>query len=220
MPPGGRFNFGPISTFFKVFQALYLASDFSTAYCERFLREPTSTENDRLDPRDARLDPGASFSSYRVKVNLDLVLDLRDKGKLDNFRKVIAEIRVPKWLVDLAKELNQPKPQTISTLDQLYMIIFDPNFTQWAALLDQPSASQWIGHYVQSSGINGIIYPSVRSATGFSLAAFPDSFKNSACCIELVDQSAGVNLEDYILDSKSYMFQMLSSNQLKNMQRQ
>lgn len=220
LPPGGRFNFGPISTFFRTFQALYCASDFSTAFCERFLREPSKTENDPNDPRNARLDPGASFSSYRIKVNLDLALDLRERTNLEPFRSVIAEIKAPKWLADLAKKLNQPPPQTVSTLDQLYTIIFDPNFTQWGALLDQPSASQWIGHYVASAGINGIIYPSVRNAEGFSLAIFPETFKDTSSSVQLIDPAAGVNQEDSVLDAKTYLFQMLSEQQIQSFQKQ
>jgi len=38
-PPGGRFNFGSISSAIKDFQCLYLASDFETAFAECYHHE-------------------------------------------------------------------------------------------------------------------------------------------------------------------------------------
>lgn len=218
VPPGGRFNIGPISTYYKTFQALYLASDFETAFFERFLRDPSKIKNDIHDPRDARLDPAASFSSYRVKVELDLVLDLREKDSLAPFLEIIAEIKAPQWLTDLAKDLKQPPPATVKTLEQLHTIIFDPNFTQWGSLLDQPSASQWLGLYAYTSGLNGIIYPSVRNSEGFAIVIFPETFEDSSCTVSLVDYAASVSELDQVLDSKTFMFQMLSNDQIKSIQ--
>lgn len=113
VPPGGRFNFGKISDFNKTFQALYLASSFRTAASERFHKEQKSETRVDQESLDFRLDPTASFSSYRVAVESISVIDLRLKGALDPFVKVIAEIRPAHWITTLAKKLKQPNPATI-----------------------------------------------------------------------------------------------------------
>lgn len=88
------------------------------------------------------------------------------------------------------------------------MSLFDPSFTQWGTLIDQPSASQWFGYYVREAGIHGIIYPSVRHSDGYNLAVFPDTFGDTAGRIELIDVAAGVRLEDRVLDGMSAKFHM------------
>lgn len=65
-------------------------------------------------------------------------------------------------MFDLAKKLKQPEARTVKTIEELRLSLFDPSFTQWGTVIDQPSASQWFGYYVREAGIHGIIYPSVR----------------------------------------------------------
>lgn len=216
VPPGGRFNFGDISSYHQKFQALYIASDFPTAVAERFLRN--QTEQDRVDQvsLDLRLDPNASFSSYRIQASNLNVLDLREDATLTSFVDIISEIQLAPWLSDLARKFKQPEPQTVKTVEQLKILLFDQIFTQWGSLLDQPSASQWFGYYTREAGIQAIIYPSVRNDSGFNLAVFPDNFRDTTACVRLIDTAQGVKPEDSVLDSKSALFQMQSSTVLSS----
>jgi RES domain-containing protein len=211
VPPGGRFNFGDISDYYQRFQALYLASDFRTAASERFLRSQTSDSVVDQESLDLRLDPQASFSSYRVSVANLRVIDLRNDSSLEEFTEIISEIDPPLWMHYLAKRMKQPVPETIKTAARLRATLLDPNFTQSGSLIDQPSASQWFGFYVRAAGLHGVIYPSVRALAGYNLALFPDNFRDSLAKVELVDEAAGVKSEDRVLDGATAQFQMLSS---------
>lgn len=211
VPPGGRFNFGDISDYYQKFQALYLASDFKTAASERFLRTQTDESSVDQASLDLRLDPQASFSSYRVSVANLRLIDLRNESCLEGFVSVIREINPPLWMHYLAKKLKQPAPRMIKTLAQLKTLLLDPNFTQSGSLIDQPSASQWFGFYVRAAGLHGIIFPSVRASAGYNLALFPDNFRDSLAKVELADSADGVKQEDRVLDGTTAKFQMLST---------
>jgi RES domain-containing protein len=214
VPPGGRFNFGEISAFHTMFQALYVASDFPTAAAERFLR--TQTAADRVDQESLilRLDPEASFTSYRIRVADLTVIDIRDDANLTPFTEVISEITVPAWITSLAKNRRQPLPKTLKTVDELKALLFDPMYTQWGSLIDQPAASQWFGHYVREAGIQGIIYPSVRDSNGYNIAIFPDNLKETQAIMELIDPAAAVRLEDRILNGENAIFHMQISSRI------
>lgn len=136
------------------------------------------------------------------------VLDLRDPQVLQPFVDVISEIDVPDWIVALAKKRKQSQPRTVSSVEQLRSLIFDPNFTQWGSLIDQPSASQWLGYYAKEAGIHGIVYPSVRNSEGYNMAVFPESFLETSARIELADPASGVREEDTYLDEANSKFQM------------
>lgn len=211
VPPGQRFNFGEISSYHQRFQALYLASNFKTAAAERFLRDQKS--DNAIDEQSLmfRLDPQASFSSYRVRVSNLTIIDIRDEENLKPFLNVISEIKTPRWLEDLARSKRQPQPRTVQTVDQLKTILFDPNFVQWGSLIDQPSASQWFGYYVRAAKIQGILYSSVRNRNGFNLAIFPDNLIETEAKIELLDPAAGVEEQDRIMNSENALFHMQPS---------
>ena len=211
VPPGGRFNFGEISSYHEKFQALYLASDFKTAASERFLRNQTHNNSVDTESLILRLDPNASFSTYRVRASNLTVIDITNPESLTSFVEIIAEIEPPSWLFNFAKKLKQPPPRTVKNKEELLVFLLDPNFTQYGSLIDQPSASQWFGYYVREAGIHGIIYSSVRSRGGFNLALFPDNFLESAAKIELVDPASGVRAEDAVLDGGNAFFQMQKS---------
>jgi RES domain len=157
---------------------------------------------------DLRLDPNASFSSYRVKVSNLTVIDVRNEVSIQSFLNIISEIKPPQWMFGLAKKLKQPEPRTIKTVNELKTFLFDPNFTQWGTLIDQPAASQWFGYYVREAGIHGIIYPSVRHSDGYNVVIFPDSLRDTSARIELIDDAAGVKSEDRYLDGMNARFQM------------
>jgi len=160
---------------------------------------------------DLRLDPNASFSSYRIEASNLSFIDLREDTTLNAFVEIIGEIQPAPWLSILAQQLKQPEPRTVTTVEQLKILLFDPIFTQWGSLLDQPSASQWFGYYVREAGIQAIIYPSVRNDAGFNLAVFPDNFRDTRAQVRLMDEVQGVSSEDSVLDSETALFQMQSS---------
>jgi RES domain-containing protein len=208
VPPGGRFNFGEISSYHQRFQALYLASDFHTAAAERFLRNQASDSEVDQTSLDLRLDPNASFSSYRIRVENLTVIDIREEVAIAPFVEVISEVELPDWLIGVARKLRQPMPVTVKNVDEMQILLADPNFTQSGALLDQPSVSQWFGYYAREAGIQGIIYSSVRDSRGYNLVVFPDNFQDSSARIELMDPAAGVSNEDRVLDADTAQFQM------------
>jgi hypothetical protein len=188
-----------------------VASSFQTAASERFLRHQKNENTVDQESLDLRLDPNASFSSYRIRVKNLKVIDIRNDASIQPFLEVISEIEPLEWIVNLAKSLKQPKPRTAKTVEELKTLLFDPNFTQWGTLLDQPAASQWFGYYVRESDIHGVLYPSVRHNEGFNLAIFPDTLRDTSARVELIDDAGGVSLEDRYLDGTNAQFQMQRS---------
>jgi hypothetical protein len=206
-PPGGRFNFGSISSTLQNFHSLYIASDFDTAFAEKYLiRNDDSIADGNLAPEDLKFQKPGSHLHCRVNVELDSVLDLRDEQSLAEFVKVISEINPPEDLVVRAQVLNLGALRTVQDVPSLLKSIFENNFTQWGIWIDQPSNSQWLGHYSRLAGLNGIIYPSQRHPEGHNIAIFPDTFSDSDCFVELSDKVEHMDEDKTVMNKDNYTF--------------
>lgn len=203
VPPGGRFNFGQSISYQTYFPALYIASEYEVAFAEKFHISQDFISKDGLTALDLSLRKPESFSYQRVNFMLDRVLDLRNDNAINSFYEVIKHIKMPKIYQEQAKRLKQ-NMNLIPNCEMLKASIFDPNYEQWDFWLEQPSPSQWFGHYVRLAGIQGLIYPSVRTKSGHNMAIYLDQFEDSQCFIQLSDENF-VQKDQVKVDSTNYL---------------
>jgi len=205
-PPGGRFNFGPISSFFTRFPGLYCASNYETAFAEKFQRRSNESEGDAFSGSEFSLCEPGSFSYNRVGVFMETVLDLRDSEKLVPFCEVIGKIHPSREIGgNWKKRFKTKKPlTTIKSVDQLVSSIFQSDYQQWPTWIDQPSNSQWLGLYAIKAGIDAIIFPSCRNESGYNVVVFPERIgKQSKTYVKLLDETPTVPKDRRIVDSRS-----------------
>ena len=82
---------------------------------------------------------------------------------------------------------------TTKTVEKLLKNIFESNYKQWGIWFDQPSNSQWIGHYAKLAGLQGIAYPSCRNTSGYNLAVFTENFENTDAFVEINDSASFID---------------------------
>lgn len=205
-PPGGRFNIGSISSSLKDMYCLYLASDFSTAFAEKYKYEYGANVGQDTTPEQMAAVRTGSFIQCECEISLDSVLDLRDVDSIKMFSDVIAEIKPREDLQEAAKKLGIGKIGTASNPVSLMKTILAEDYEQWGTIIEQPSNSQWIGHYASEAGIAGIIYPSVRSRSGFNVATFIDNFYESDNYIRISSPFAHLSTDRSTIDQKNYPF--------------
>lgn len=202
IPPGGRFNFGQSISYQTYFSALYVASDFDVAFQEKYRCKQDFETTDGLTGYDLSLSKPDSFTHQRVRFSLDKVIDLRNNDALCAFFDVVKHIKIPSLYAEQAKRLGIPMG-VVPSCEYLRGSLFDPHYEQWDYWIDQPSPSQWFAHYVRLAGIQGIIYPSVRSDDGTNVAIFLDQFEGTDSFIELVDESDFVPSENQRVDTSN-----------------
>lgn len=175
-PPGGRFNFGKSTRYVtNYFHCLYLGDSYETSFEESFHSAEESI---------------GDFSSFKVKATLDSYLDLTEDKPYELFFDVIKDIKLPKDFEKLAQDKGVAPMSLASSAHALKTSILSPNYKAWDTWLDRFSPSQWFGYYVQQSGINGILYPSVRKDGGVNLAVFVDNFEGSNSTVSLAKPEA------------------------------
>ncbi len=201
-PPGGRFNFGQSISYQKYFPALYISDSCETALSEK-VPEPKNDIKKTFTGLDLALKNMKSFSYQRINLSLERVIDIRNEKPLVAFYDSIKHIKMPKSYQKQAKKLKISM-SIIKNVNQLKNKIFEPNYQQWDYWIDCPSTSQWFGHYARLSGIQGIIYPSVRSKSGFNIAIFPDQFKDTLSYVELIDKSDSIEDNQQRIDAKNF----------------
>lgn len=187
MPPGGRFNFGQSSSYHSYFPALYLANNFETAFLEKFGEKENYKCENSLTVLDLALRKTESFLHVRADVNLERVIDLREMDSFDAFYDSVKHLEMPREIQLEAKRLKASM-QMLSSSESVRGAVLAKDYEQWDFWIDQPSPSQWLGHYVRLAGIQGIIYPTVKSEDGFNLAVFPENFEESESTIQIKDQ--------------------------------
>ena len=205
--PGGRFNFGNISTSLESFHCLYIANDFQTAFAERYLMSKDETiGKGHLEPHDLVFQKPDSHIHCRVDVELESVLDISEDQSLEEFVKIISEITPSQELYSRAEKLNLGTLRTVKDVTELKRSIFEENFKQWGIWINQPSNSQWLGHYVRQAGINGIKYPSCKYREGFNIAIYPDTFGNTDSSVKLVDKFKHIDDSKTIINKNTFKF--------------
>ena len=204
-----RFNFGSISYDYKSFPCIYVSSDAIGSQCEKF----PNREYKILSTKEMSLVPNRSFLTSRCEVNLTKCIDIRTPASLKKFTKIISQINPTEQFQKKWKKLNRKvrgenktKPlRTIKTLQELYQSLFEVYYEQWVTFLDIPSNSQWFGYYVQSAGIEAIIYPSIRYKDSYNLAIYPDNFGTKSY-IRLADPHNSVPKDRQEINKNNYRF--------------
>lgn len=190
---GGRFNFGQISSSIHPFHALYLAEDYATAFCEKYLYREDENLGNGLTPVELQFEEPGTNVHCKVNIQLNNYLNLCDDLALQNFLDVISKIEPNEELQARAYKLKMGKLTTAKTVEKLTMNIFESNYKQWATWLDQPSNSQWFGHYAKLAGIQAIKYPSCRNTSGFNVVVFTENLENTDSIIEIPDAASFID---------------------------
>ncbi len=197
--PGGRFNIGDIDTTrFSPFPALYIAADLPTAMIEKF---GPSDGGSGLSNLDFALRSGASFSCVSVSGALDTVIDLRRPERLQAFVDIIKRFKLPSDLAGRGRALMQSPPRTVRSTEDLVEAVMTPKWRDEPMQVDIPAASQLFGQLIWTSGIEGIVFPSVKSGET-CLAIFPANL--SASSYAKLDDAAPAGVTHLRLDGTTY----------------
>lgn len=70
--------------------------------------------------------------------------------------------------------------------------------------LDQPSNSQWFGHYAKLTGIQSIVYPSCRNTSGYNVVVFTENFENTDSVAEITDEVSFIDSVRKRIDSTNF----------------
>ena len=180
---GGRFNVGSDldHSRFSPFPALYIATDYNTAYAERFGAPPTGGEG--LQPHELSLVASPSFSSVSLKGELHGLFDLRSSKHLNRFARILSGFGMSSDLLRLATDLGMPGPLLLTKPKQL----FDSLMANWTDMPSQyglPANSQIFAQFVREAGFEGIVYKSTRGS-GVCIALFLDCLESSDSYLEL-----------------------------------
>ena len=195
---GKRYNFGGIDGY-ENFPCLYLCSSAEGAMYEKFLKE---FNEEGQTPSEASLIPNDSYLTSRCEVNLQKCLDIREpqfENSLKNFLDIISTIELSEKIQNKRLKLrrniyNESKKKagplkTVSTMEELRRELFEFNFKQWVTFAKIPSSSQRFGNFLEKSGAEGIIYPSLKSQneTDYNIGIYPRNLKDDSY-IRLLDQ--------------------------------
>jgi hypothetical protein len=185
---GGRFNIGAELSpdAFTAFPALYIADNYDAAYREKFGQAAVAPTP--LSGADLALRQPASFAQVRLRGALDAVLDISDPATLQSFVAIIKEFPLPKHVAQLTRQLGLTRPpKLIRTAATLQRQLLDPTWRMLPMQYDLPSNSQVFGRIASAAGIQGILYPSARTADSGCLALYPQNWRGSGCYVELMD---------------------------------
>lgn len=214
-----RFNFGNIASSLNSFQALYAGENYATAFLEKFGHEQgTYLGVEGFNPSVLRAQPG-DFSHFQLNIELDTYIDLRKIDRLKNFVAVTKDIEIPKSYLARAKKLfgKTSKLTIVATAVKLKQALLFKEHAQWPTLLNQPSNSQWFGHYVKEAGISGIVYPSVKNKYGYNVVMFTDNIHGSSSSAKLVTDWPTVPKDRQFLDTtNSHLMQFKPTKNIIN----
>lgn len=185
MEKGGRFNIGRDLDvdLFAPFPALYMASNYDTAYAERFGSPTAGVE---LQPHELALRSTRSFSSVALQGEIQCLFDLRHPSTVKEFSKVISTFRMNKELQQIARKLDMKGPLLIHSGNDLYKSLLG-NWRDMPMQYGLPSNSQVFARFLKQAGFEGVIYPSTKGK-GECIALFLDQLNGSDSFVELVDQ--------------------------------
>ncbi len=184
---GGRFNIGDLDPIkFAPFPALYLASDHATVLAET-LGQPG--DSDGLTQNELALRSKRSYSCVAVNGLMETVIDLSKMDRLRQFVDVIGKFKLSVSIREDAKRLGIPGA-IVSSIAGLETALFALHWRAMPMQMGVPASSQIFGQLVARAGIEGIVFPSVRSDSGgTSLAVFPQNLQGDSF-VELADPAA------------------------------
>ncbi len=184
---GGRFNIGgdiSSSDTLKTFQALYLAEDQGTAQVEALGQAATTIS---LTIEEISLSNKNSFACTSISGQLDRVIDLTDKQSLTKFVKLISKFKIPQSILNSAKRLGIPAPTLIKSSGPLLKSFLADNWRKEPAQFDIPANSQIFGQLAYLAGMDGVVYPSVKTGKN-CLAIYPSNFDGRDSVLTLDDE--------------------------------
>ena len=182
---GGRFNIGGDleSDIFAPFPALYLASNYDTAYAECF---GPPVPGSALKPHELALRKSSSFTSVALTGVIHGLFDLRSASMLTPFSRVIGNFSMNKELQQLARKLDMKGPLLIHTGRDLYKSLLG-NWRDMPMQYGLPSNSQVFARFLKQAGFEGVVYPSTKGE-GDCIALFLDQLDASDTYVELADR--------------------------------
>lgn len=184
---GGRFNIGDdvAAKRLRPFPALYIGSDYDTAYHERFgVFRPTKGTGS-LRPHELALQEPDSFTSCRLNVKLQRLFDLSQIKNLRPYASVEAKFGLPGHLRALEKTIGHkstPKSLGAKAIRKTLMSI------DWRFLPTNfgiPAAPQVFGRAIRQAGYEGILFRSTKGP-GNCIAVYPENLLPGSS-IELAD---------------------------------
>ena len=182
---GGRFNIGKDLDFdrFAPFPALYIASNYDTAYAECFGPPVPGAE---LQPHEFALRKSNSFTSVALKGQINGLFDLRQPSSVKEFAQIIGKFRMTRELQQMARQLDMKGPLLIHSAKGMHKGLLS-NWREMPIQHGLPSNSQVFSRFVKQAGFEGIIYPSTKGE-GECIALFPDQLEGSDSYLELSDK--------------------------------
>lgn len=209
--PGGRFNIGDINPqSIPTFPALYLAHDKDTALQETLgqVEVPGSS----FTPQELSLTSPDSITIVSVRGQLDKVFDVRSAKNLKKFVDLVKDFKLSRQLIDMARKLGEPLPETVQQPKKLHDVLHASNWRDWPMKVDVPASSQIFGQLVYFAGIEGILYKSKLTGRD-CLAIYPGNFEKSDSYIEMEDNPPSSEVPTRI-DSSNWKISYLSFNEL------
>lgn len=185
MEKGGRFNIGKDLDVdrFAPFPALYMASNYDTAYAERFGAAVTASE---LPPHELALRQSTSFTSVVLQGEIHGLFDLRDPSAVKEFSRIIGTFSMNKELQQIARKLGMKGPLLIHSGRDFYKNLLG-NWRHMPMQYGLPSNSQLFARLLRQVGFEGVIYPSTKGE-GECIALFLDQLAGSDAFVELADK--------------------------------
>lgn len=172
---GGRFNAGIEidGCAFEPWPSLYVASDYATAFREKFQLQPTDRV-DGLAPGELALCNGQSHTTVFLDGKLSRVFELTP-ATLDPVARVLGRIKMPARAAAIRKKLKI-RPGDLRMLargKQLYEVVALHNWRVQPIQFGLPSQSQILSELIRAAGFEAISYKSSKGG-GTCLAVFVD----------------------------------------------
>ncbi len=180
--PGGRFNIGDIDQIkFPKFAGLYLAEDTETSLREKCGLDPQG-DNDGLTGRELNLIN--NIAVVKVQGSITNLLDITDPMSLTEFYNQIKTIHMPIELISRARKLNIKSMMPVRSETELRDTLLREQWRIMPMQFDIPANPQILGQLVYTAGIEGILYPSVKTQKK-CLVVYPENFRQTDSYIEI-----------------------------------
>lgn len=186
---GGRFNAGIDldARTLDPWPALYLASDYPTAFREKFQIEHDG-KIDGLSAQELALEQGASHATVFLRGKVTKVFDMTHHAPLDEVGRILARIKMPEEARRYMKKLRLPPKAMfmVKSGKQIHDMVVEQNWRVLPAQFGLPSQSHVMAELIRAAGFEGILYQSTKG-TGQCLAIFPETMDGGSF-VELSDK--------------------------------
>lgn len=197
---GGRFNIGDIDqTKFSRFAGLYIATDNTTALKEKF---GISTNDPNSGITAEELNLAGDLAIVKVKGKLTNILNLNNPECLNEFYLQIKKIHLPLKFISRAKKLGIYAMMPVNNAKELLNTFLCDEWRIMPMQFDIPANSQILGQLVFAAGIEGILYPSVKTQKE-CLVIYLENFLHSDAYIE-IDGSAPDEVVNRRINAATY----------------